>query len=520
MKTNIKGRGYLTVSILRKGKTIQVCERIPNLLLNAAFNSQGNFNQPSAQFYAHSSSAPNYEDIPGTWNQTGNIITRSTGAGTFPNSPSQLGNELLWETGQRCHVTARSSDTSITVSGSPQSFTNLRLRRFLTNISPSSGAVQSASGTLDSIVLDHVGGTMSRTARVNFVSASIGYTLASVTTSTSRIVLPVPVIVEAEDQLQMEYTFEASFVNRQRVYDLGAEAVGLPKKWLCNTIVGNGTSFDVSFNVPTNLLAGDKLDLRQIVPKRFAISSASSTSTTFTINTATAHGLITGNSVTIENASLAGYKGTFIVATGSGTVLTITNAANPGAMGAFGSVRLTTPGTYFNALFTIASMVSTSVARITSAITGPAIDPAPMGGDPGVKQIAWRGLEGNFVNGTASSLFVDFTLVQEGNKRTPPNPEDLTYFGKSGDFNADIKTFSSATYSNDFTCKAEATWNAGTGSNRDRIKQVIAQATNQNTSNFYIMLEFNTPQPKETAERMKFAFFMQCQRELTPATFP
>src|SRR5690606_12415264 len=84
-------------------------------------------------FYTFDDGSPNYEDLDGTWDQNGNTVTRASGSGTFPSSPSQLGNELLWEDGERCHVTARTSDTQITVSGPPRTISGKTLRRYLTN---------------------------------------------------------------------------------------------------------------------------------------------------------------------------------------------------------------------------------------------------------------------------------------------------------------------------------------------------------------------------------------------------
>jgi hypothetical protein len=273
------------------------------------------------------------------------------------------------------------------------------------------------------------------------------------------------------------------------------------------TVVGNGTYVDVTFSAATHFLAGDKLDLRTLTTKKANISSASSTSTTFTINTATAHGLIAGDSVTVEGASLAGYNGVFTVATAPTTTqLTITNAANPGAMGAVGTVRLTTPGSWFDdlGLATIASMESgATVARITSAITGPAANPVSIGGDPGVDLRVTQG----FISGLLPNTFGHFS---EANAKALP-AVTATIANATGLVSANLTTTTAAAYTNDWTNSKLMTWNAGAGTNQARIKQI-----GQSPSNGYLntLLTFNTPVAKSTAERLRITFNCQMLREL------
>lgn len=61
------------------------------------------------------------------------------------------------------------------------------------------------------------------------------------------------------------------------------------------------------------------------------ISSITKSGTTATLTTATAHGLATGNYVTISGASSSEYNGSFVITVTSGTVFTYTMASTPAA---------------------------------------------------------------------------------------------------------------------------------------------------------------------------------------------
>ncbi len=499
----------------RNGKLKTRLENVPNILLNSGISAAGWLTAPVSPHSTYVSNIDPFEDLDGTWNQTGNTVTRATGAGTFPSSPSQLGNELRWNTGERCHVTARASDTSITVSGPARSITGGTLRRYLVNGGSYFGSsVQTSSSvTLLSEVTDLTAGTHVRTYRAAFASATSAYSLGSIMISTcARVKLPSPVAIDVDDQLQYEYTVTETVSGRSQIYELGAESVGIPQKHSMTSIVGNGVNVDVTFSAATHFLAGDKLDLRGVTPKKFAVSSASSTSTTFTINTAAAHGLSVSDSVVIEGASVGGYNGTFTVsAVIDSDTFEITDASNPGAMGASGTVRLATPATYFDdlGLATIASMVSSSVARITSAITGPAVEPVPIGGDPGVtvklvSQSANK--EMNLAFGGVSHIFTEANAKAIG---------DITVAGTISStgllFAFDSLSSTNAAYANDWTWTGTLTKNAGVGTNGTRIKQFY---TRLGSNGCCPQVTFNTPFDKTTAQRLRWTASKQILRDL------
>lgn len=502
--------GKLDLSIIRKGETIPVFVGIKNTVLNGGISPSGspvNVVGATGTAVASTTTTPNFEDLAGTWSQSGNTVTRATGSATFPASPSQISNEIQWQDGERCHVTARASDTSITVSGPPRTITGKTIRRWLVNVSGSGAQTKTMPGA--TITSDITAGTSVATVTVIFDSATSAYTLGSIfIANAARVVLPSPVSIDVDDQIQFTYTVTTTYSNRIQNYDLGAEATAIPTRYSIASIVGNGTNVDVTFSAATHFLAGDKLDLRGVVPRRFAIASATSTSTTFTINTTLAHGLSVSDSVVIEGASLTGYNGTFTVATVVDTdTITITNAANPGALGSSGTIRRTTPGTYFDdlSLATIASMVSTTVARITSAITGPAVDTATaIGGDPGV-DLRWT-------HGFSSGIIINQPgWLSEANKKALPA---LTSFlaNTTGAVTRSVEVVTPAAASNDWTHSREFTWNAGVGSGNNRIAQIAPPGA---TGYLNWCLTFNTPFVKLDTQRLRCIISTKMTRELS-----
>jgi hypothetical protein len=527
--SEISGK-ILWLEVRRKDGSLKTrMENVPNIILNAGLNIEACptwTTTTATACHAMTSTTPNYEDLDGTWNQSGNTVTRATGSGTFPSSPSKIGDELYWfsaggNTGHRCHVSARASDTSITVTGVAKTITGGRIRRFSVNASGASsttGSIQtSASITVLSTTISDTSNTWIRRVRVNFNSAASAYTLGSfIFPNCSRVLLPSTIAIDAEDQIVFEYEVQETVSGRSQTYDLGAEATGIPTKYALTSIVGNGTNVDVTFTGATHFLAGDKLDLRGVVPRRFAISSASSNSTTFTINTTAAHGLSVSDSVVIEGASLAGYNGTFTVATVVDTdTITITDAANPGAMGASGTIRLATPGTYFDdlGLATIASMVSTSVARITSAITGPAVDTSTLlGGDPGCEyRLRRNGVNAPFEMLSSGSSSYVFNEANAKALADVTGTGALVTTGSTWSMNDTAPSNVAATFSSDFTLVKYLRKNAGAGTNITRLKQIYSASGGNGVSH---QVTFNTPFGKATTQRLTISFSKQAVRAL------
>lgn len=496
-------------------------ENIPNLI-TTGFLPNARLYSAIGWIYAMTSNAENYEDMPGTWNQSGNIITRATGAGTFPVSPDQIGNELYWSdagsnTGHRCHVTARQSDTSISVSGSSTVITGGTLRRFFVNGAAmnNSGYKQATQTLLETEnSYNDTTGIWKRTIQVNFGGSPIAYSLGSFITNISRIKLPDPIAIDVLDEIQFEYTATETVTGRSQVYELGAESIGIPQKYNLVSIVGSGSYVDVTFDSDTLFLAGDKLDLRPVTPKRFGVVSATSNSTSFTVNTALAHGFVAGNSITIEGASVGGYNGTFTIATATGTSFTVTNSSNPGTMGAGATARLATPGGYFNSLglAVIASMPSASVARITSTVTGPAVDLIQIGGDPGTTvKIRRNNDSAMWYLGLSEGYAYAFP---DGNQKALL---DITTIGNDFDttnsaFQFDSAPSTNAGPENDWTNSYTLIKNSGTGTDAARVKQLVFWPYWGDSVTYQIT--FNTPFNKTVLQSLRVTVSKQITRDL------
>lgn len=529
-KSIVSGKIVLLQIFDKTGKLKARFENLSNLITQG-LNANGGIDSPNNTHYAMTSTAENYTDLDGTWNQSGNTISRATGTGTFPSSPSQIDNELYWydaggNTGHRVHVTARASDTSITVSGVSKTITGGKLRRFHVNsaaMSTTGFSQSSSSVTLVSTNFDDVAGTRERIYQVNYASSASNYSLGSfIMSAFARVKLPATVDIEIGDQIEYNYTVTDTHTGRELDFEIASDSVGIPQKHSMLSIVGSGANVDVTFDAVTHFLAGDKLDLRGVTPKQFAIAGASSDSTTFYIETTAANPFSVSDSVVISGASVAGYNGTFTVsAVTDANNFEITNAANPGAMGASGQVRLATPATYFDdlGLATIASMQSGgTVARITSAITGPDVEPAEIGGDPGVNARFYRsGSAVTFEFPTFSNA--NCRIYQEADAKALVDVESPTNPATTGSlttFDSHVSTAGAAV--NDYTRSVVFTKNSGTGTSGVRIKQIDLRASS-NVGTF-AQITFNTPFDKSETERLRVTVSKQIRRTLDLTGLP
>lgn len=510
--------GYLTIHRIRNGKRELLVDGKKNLVLNGRLTYTAGIDGSYGKFYTFTDTAANYEDLNGTWNQSGNTVTRASGTGTFPSSPSQIGNELQWQDGERCHVTARASDTSITVSGPARTLTGKTIRRWLTNRSSVAGYSQSMGPIAGSITQNHSTGVTTHTLAALFDSATSAYSLGSVIVSSAmgypwaRVVLVAPVAVAVDDQLEMSYTIVHTNGTRNFSYQLGSESVGIPTQYTASTIVGNGTTFDIVTSIDNHFLAGDQILLENFVPKRFAISSGSSNSTTITVITTAAHGLSVADTIVIENASVGGYNGTWVVDTVvDSDTITIASALNPGALGATGTVRLATPVTYFDGTFTVASKPTAATIRVTSSIQGPAIDPKTFGS---IRDVTWDLWGGASYRGRIGVSGSGMFYISEANAKPIPTPE--TTDNPSGIFTGVVVANSAdqdenASFANDFTLAVSGTWNAGAA--EPRIKQILWGNVQTNCNGG--ILTFAVPQSKTAADRLQAVARIQILRDLS-----
>lgn len=503
--------GFLTIAIRKAdGRRVEI-GTFKNLILNGGitlYAAPALPNNPT--FYTYTDTSPNYEDLDGTWNQSGNTVTRATGSGTFPSSPSQIGNELLWEDGERCHVTARASDTSITVSGPPRTITGKSIRIYRTNRSSTSGSAQSKSASSGDTVTteDLTAGTWERTVKVVFDAATVGYTMGSVMIGNyARVVLPAPVVVEEFDQLEMSYKQQITVSGREdHIVPISDMISGYPYRFQTASITGDGSKMVITTDEDHNFMAGDEIVVDGAVPERHEITGITANGSAWTI-TAPSHGLSPADTIAIEDCSVGDYNGTWTVTTTPDSdTLTITNAANPGAA-SDGTVRLATPATYFNGRWTVDAVPDTKTIEVLTDRTGPPIDPGDVTTSPDEATLRFWG---NFweTSGSGNNWFVAYSEANaatvpshtSGNTNFPPGPNS-SHNGPAG-------TNQSAAPANDFTSSATnnsaSQWGAG-GTSVPRLKQIFRafyNAAGNAGGSVQCCLTFKTPQPKLNTHRL------------------
>lgn len=513
----------------KNGKVKKRLENIGNYLLNSAMgagqNSGGTLLNPNGGTWRTlRNTQPFYEDLPGTWDQNGMTVTRASGAGTFPTSA--VNSELYWHgagehSGVRRIVSTRISDTSVTTFGDPVNITGGRLRLYYGNGS-TTGWAQSTTGGALRRTLDHSTGIIKRSTTVSFSEyTGTGYTFLSVMRDNYCIVdMPEPITIEFDDRLMFEYEVTEIPLGVNQDYELGEEAIGIPQKYPLESIVGNGSHVDVTFSEPTHFMAGDRLDLRKVIPKRVGIVSADSTSTTFTIHTTGPHGLLAGDLIVIEDTPLAGYSGGFTVASViSPESFTVTDSANPGPMDGGGTVRKATPDGYFNSLelATVSEMISPTVARIESDIIGPPVNLDAVGGDPGVSVrfryypettngtgIGWGGFTTTshyiYPENIAGDVLSDSGLLNE----IPRNRN-----GSIGGVGS--VSLTSVNHDDAHAHICVITYNAG-GTSMGRLKQIVKSQSGSDKIGFQIT--FATPINKLQEHRFRIWLKKDIQRDL------
>lgn len=516
--------GEADITIIRKGKVIHEFKRVKNLIMNQGLAGTGgaglNLLVQTTTFIGAGTSTQthlNYVDLDGTWQVAAgtNVLSRVSGTGTLTTGsayPGCVGCEIKFADGTRAHIITFTSSTQAVLS---RTFTSgvaaQALRQYYTNQVYNAGNyTQTVNTPTSSGSTDLSAGTKSRQLVFQFGSAVSGYSFASLNIYNNssgllytRIVLPSAVVLETDDQVNVTYTLYATVGSRDISFDL-SNITGLPFPYSVSSITGNGTSFDIVTTAAHHFLTGDQIVLPAgtTVPKRFNISSGSSTSSDITVNTATAHGLSVGNSVTIENASVSGYNGTWTVDTvPDSDTFTIASALNPGALGASGTVRLATPGTYFNGTWTVASIPNSTTIRVTSAVTGPAVDTSTI-----VRSISTAKLN-IWMDGFGGDTLSNFFFFNETNKKSIPAVTSTSAISTTGSTASSVTQNNvSAAYTNDWLRSQEGVWNAGIAD--QRVSQIYVQGS------WHHLITFDCPQPKPTTHKLVIKFQQKLVRDL------
>lgn len=383
----ISGRAVVRV-INKDGSIASESEPTKNLILygglegyiNFTTSDEASFRRMFRRARAGTDATPNFTTPDGTFARSGTTVSRATGTGVF--SAGDVGATIKFASGEEAYITAYTSATQVEVRESG-TITAATIVLWLTN--QTALVAQIASTTTVDGASTHednkVAGTTTFVRIHNFAEETtavtyneIGLSMETTGDLTTRLVLENPVNVGIGQSLQTVYTIVLSlggFVNQEAI---GMEITGWPRPYNILTAVHDGTQFDVTFDEDHHYSIGDDVTISNCVPEKIAISTFTSDASEFIVTTSAAHGLSVSDSIDIADASVAGYDGAWTVASvDSTTVFRVTSVANLGAATS-GTVRLSTPGTYFNGTWEIASVPTTDSIRITDATIATGVD--------------------------------------------------------------------------------------------------------------------------------------------------
>lgn len=357
---------------------------LPNAYISQNF---GSFYTQFQSFHAGSGSTPNSAAIDGTYSQTGTTVSRATGTGTFVSG--NVGDFIKFTTGERAKIISITNTVTVEVDRSQTvAATGLTIydtSRTLLDTWVKATTTNDGTAGASGSTTDSDAGTRQSWQTKNFAAETVAkvYTeigVSPLTTTTgstvlfSRVLLDAPVSVEIEQFLQIRFDLVAVLGNYRVSEPITMAITGWPYPYNIQSIVSNGTYWDVLVGeaCSSHYAVGRPIIIAGAVPATSSITAIVSTVSDFTVTTGTAHGKIAGNSIVIAGSSVAGYNGTWtVLAAPTGTTLTVTSGANLGAATG-GTLRLTTPGTWYDGTYTIASFPTTATIRITNATSIPA----------------------------------------------------------------------------------------------------------------------------------------------------
>lgn len=378
LKQAVAGR-YRPRVMSRTGELIKDYGWQENLILPAGFGSSGSWFDHMNYFHAGTGTTPNSAVLNGTFEQTGTTVTRATGTGVF--TSGNVNDFIKFATGEIAKITVFTNSTTVTVDRS-QSVAAAALTVYdCSRVTLDTWVVQTNTANVanqETQASDTGIATFKRTLDFPFETSAKTYTELGVSRLSgssaqlvSRLVLDSPVTVDIDQFLQVEFAITATLSNYRTSSPMTVNITGWPRPYNIQSIVANGTYFDVVLDTAHHYATGRPIIISGALPATTNISSISSTASEFTVTTASAHGKVPGDSVVIAGATPSGYNGTWTCAAGTtGSTLVVTSAINPGA-GSGGTVRLATPATWFNGTWTAASFPNSTTIRVTSAITPP-----------------------------------------------------------------------------------------------------------------------------------------------------
>tara|TARA_R110000803_G_scaffold209965_3_gene280583 strand:- start:9346 stop:11007 length:1662 start_codon:yes stop_codon:yes gene_type:complete len=341
---------------------------------NPASNTGSSFKENLNACRAGSDATANSTAPDGTFARTGTTVTRSTGTGEF--AAGDVGNSIKFSTGEEALITSFTSVTEVETRETG-AITATTIVLWKTNQTALGSQLKVDTGVdvaLSSATDSNAAGTTTFVQVYNFLAEvgavtynEIGLSDGDTDDLYSRVVLTTPVNVAIGQQLQVHYTAIASLGSYLTSTPVTPVVTGWPRPYVITDITHGGTTFDVTFDEDHHYTAGDDVTISNAIPEEIAISTFTSDPTEFIVTTSAAHGLSGTDSIEIVGASVGTYDGTWTVASiDSTTVFRVTSAADPGAATG-GTVRQSTPGTYFNGAWVIASNPTTDSIRVTDA---------------------------------------------------------------------------------------------------------------------------------------------------------
>lgn len=360
-----------------------------NLILPGGYSTAAAGSYPGAfahqiqQLHAGTGNSPNKATLDGTYAQSGTTVTRSTGTGTFV--AGNVNDFIKFGTGEIAKIVSVTNTVTVEVDRS-QTVAATSLVVYDTSrtlLDAWSKVTTNPDGTAGFNGAQHFTdtGIYQRWVTFNFATETVATTYTEVGVSNgasggsngtavlfSRVVLDTPVTVAIGQFLQLRFDLFMVLGNYRTSAPITVSVTGWPYPYQIQSITANGTYWDVVVGAAcsSHYAVGRPIIISGAIPLRKTITSISSTPSDFTVN-ATSHGRNVGETIVIEGASPAGYNGSWVVATvPNANSLTVTSAANLGA-GSGGTVRITTPGTWFNGTHTIASFPNSTTIRITNA---------------------------------------------------------------------------------------------------------------------------------------------------------
>lgn len=378
IKQNSRVGGRYTVSVRNADGSL--ARQLPaqgNLLLPGGLDPSKNWNGNIVECHAGSGTTPNKELLDGTFSQSGTTVVRDTGSGVF--ASGNVGDFIKFAGGEYAKIVSFTNtltvevDRTQTVAASALTVYNTSRTALETEVKTTT-TTDVAAGS-QGFAADTDLGTMNYWKTFNFstetgavVYSELGISPGGVFDLLSRIVLDASVAVDDGQFLQVRFDITATLGNYRTLAAIDVDITGWPRPYNVESIVANGTTFDVTFDENHHYIVGGEITITGALPPLTPITSISSDVSEFTVTTDSAHGFSVSDSVVIDGASQAGYDGTWTVAAvDSATVFRVTSGANPGASTG-GTVRDATPGTWFDGTWTIASVPTSDSIRITSAI--------------------------------------------------------------------------------------------------------------------------------------------------------